>query len=142
MDFDYGRIIAYQTAQPLQTLAGGERLIRGLEIQTLFLHDPDEDGLGISLWLMRSLRTATKQVIHFHLANFNEVAGEQALTAFRVRQGNLTPDKAINQEVARHRVTRFILPFIRTRSLLSLPPDDTEARVSTRPIRVVMSLAR
>jgi len=136
--WSFGRVFAYQFLTPLLITQSGVKLIRGVELHSLYLIDPSTERL---IFAMIVDGVFTYQHQSGKRLNSHEVViefGNETLKQLRIKQGDLAPFGGINLEVSRQRLLEFILPFVRARSQFILL-DSIQARLIEQPIRVVLS---
>jgi hypothetical protein len=134
----FGRATVYQFGTPLLRTSSGVALIRGFEVQSMYLHDPEEEQLvyGLIVDAAFTYRDADDRPI-----SPRDIAaryGAGVLRQLRTRQGDLTPNGGINLEVSRQRLVQYIVPFIAARHAFMLP-CGIAATVDRDPVRVVLS---
>lgn len=133
-----GHATAYQLGKALLQTASGVKLFRGVELQTLFLLDPETETLVFLMAVdpVFAYKDPRGQPINTHeiVSQF----GSETLRDLRIRQGDLAPRGGINLEVARQRLADMILPFVAARHSFCLP-CGIPAELGQEPVRIILA---
>jgi len=133
-----GRTTVFDFRTPVLVTRGGAKLFSGYDLRSLFLRDPAGESLffGIIVDIVyaytdgQGARLSTHDVV----ARF----GNEALQAMRQKQGDILPNRRINLEISRQRLTEHILPFAQRYRSFTLP-CGIEATLSPEPVRVILT---
>lgn len=135
----HGRAKAFQVNSPLfKCNSGGIELFRGVDLQCLYFSDPDTADLVFGILIDAKYAYRNSKGESLNTFEVVKRAGRTTLRQLRIKQGELTPTGKINLEVARQRLEKFILAFVRKRHKFSLP-CGVNARLELQPARVILS---
>ncbi len=135
---DFGRVSVFQLKSPLLKTSVGVKLLRGFELESLFILNPETEGLTYVVVVNPAFTYLDPNDQPINPENIVAKFGNETLRAMRVRQGDFAPRGGINLEVSRQRLMEVILPFVAARHSFVLP-CGISAELSTEPIRIILS---
>lgn len=133
-----GKATVFDFRTPVLVTREGAKLFRGYDLRSLFLWDTASEslvfGIIVDVNYAYTDGQGTRLSTHELVARF----GSEALQAMRQKQGDILPNRRINLEVSRQRLTEHILPFVQKYRSFPLP-CGIEATLSVEPVRVILT---
>jgi len=131
-----GRTTVFDFGTPVFVTKEGARLFRGYDLRSLFLRDPADESLFFGIIVDVVYAYTDSQGARLSTHDVVIRFGNEALQALRQKQGDILPNRRINPEVSRQRLTEHILPFVQRYRSFTLP-CGIEAALSAEPVRVI-----
>jgi hypothetical protein len=133
-----GRAAVFDFRTAVLVTSGGARLCRGYDLRSLFLKDPASESLFFGTIVDVAYAYTDSQGARLNTHEIVARFGSEALQAMRQKQGDILPNRRINLEVSRQRLTEHILPFVQKYRSFTMP-CGIEATLSAEPVRVILT---